>query len=180
MYKYQKYLLIITFFMYLILSACNEYIPPTSSTSVPILVSDMSNTVGQIVYEGKITLYADVEAKDNPNAFLNLRTGPVSDSSLGNIEFVVSRGGGGAYFYFLQPINGSKANRIGGDKLEPKECLDAIPVLTEGNIPGIKIDDYICAVTDDGYLARMAIQDIDMSKISKGWVEIAVTTWEIP
>ena len=176
--KRQKHLLIIIFLTFWISSACDGNTLPVSNIPSPTPVSKMSSFAGQIVYQGKIKLHADVET-NNPDAFLNLKTGVISDASLGDIELVISRGGGGTYFYFLQPVNGTKANRIDTGKPGLKGCLDTASVLTNGNIPGIKIGDYICAVTNDGYLAQIIIQDIDMSKIANGWLEIAIITWKI-
>ena len=173
MYTHKQYLLMCIFIL-MYLSSCNKYTDTTNS------IPETPRVVMQPVQEGNIKLYFDLEMKDNPNASLDLETVTVLNSALGDIKFIVSRGGGGAYFYFLQPTNGAKANFVSKSAPELDGCLDMIPSLTIGNIPEIETGTYICAITTQGYLAQIQVQDMDISGISKGWIELAIITWRIP
>lgn len=147
----------------LVLCACTAKLQdhPRNELTVP---TNTSSPKGAI-----IRLYTSLDQTYAPNSSINLSTGRITSPDDGDIQFTLSRGGGGVYFYALQPINGAKSNSVGNTNPGFDGCNQVASKLTTGAIPEILLGNFICITTEQGLLVQMEIQDMNLNE---GWIEI--------
>jgi hypothetical protein len=160
----------------LIMASC--YGPIGKNNAIPLTPEDSYGATSLITQEN-IRLYVDFERYEaSENLALDLETGLLTKSIDADIEFAVSRGGGGLYFYFLQPINGARANFVSKTQPEKEGCMEAEPTLTIGNIPQIESGNYICAITNQNNLAQIKIEEVNLTGQDQKWIDLSFSTWE--
>jgi hypothetical protein len=158
--------------------SCNGLTPTGNDGTVSLMSGDFNGTTSSISRED-IRLYVDFETYEaSEHLALDLETGLLTESKDADIEFAVSRGGGGIYFYFLQPINGARANFVSKTQPEKDSCLETEPLLTIGNIPEIERGNYICLITTQNNLAQIKIEDVNLTAQGQKWIELSFSTWK--
>ncbi len=125
------------------------------------------------VVSGSVTLLADAALLEKPEAYLDLDTGEQRIAE-GDIRFVVS--GGSMIFYTLEPVNGGRAASMGPEAPGLDGCQEAVASLSEGNIPEIVAGYYVCAITNQGRLAQLWIDEVNPQ--GKNSLQISFITWE--
>ncbi len=162
------------------MASCNDLVPTVNdnATSLTLDISNSSNTASLISQEN-IRLYVDFETYEaSENLALDLESGLLTKSEDADIELAVSRGGGGIYFYFLQPINSARANFVGKTQPEKEGCLEIESMLTIGNIPQIESGNYICVSTNQNHLSQIKIENINLTGQDQKWIELSFSTWK--
>lgn len=143
------------------------------------LTPEDSYSATSLITQENVRLYVDFEMYEAAeNLALDLETGLLTKSTDADIKFVVSRGGGGMYFYFLQPINGARANFVSKTQPEKEGCMEVEPTLTAGNVPEIESGNYICAITNQNSVAQIKIEGINLTGQDRKWIELSFLTWK--
>ncbi len=125
------------------------------------------------IVSGSITLFADAALLEKPEAYLDLDTGEQRITE-GDIRFVVS--GGSMIFYTLEPVNGGRAAAMGAEAPGLDGCQQAAASLSKGNIPEIVAGHYVCAITNQGRLAQLRIDEVNPQ--GKNSLQVSFITWE--
>lgn len=128
-----------------------------------------------IYQNGSAKLYATFDSAINSTSFLDLDSGTVSDSDASDIQFVISRGGGGMYFYYLVPSNGAKVGLMGRTEPSSNMCQQSASSFASTSIDVVVSGTYICVVTNQERLARVLIED---TNLPDGSIRLSFITWE--
>lgn len=130
-----------------------------------------------ILQDGFIRLQADLLVPYNSGASLDLDTNSTPINTIeADIQFSVSRGGGGMYFYFLLPVNGARASAIGMTEPSLDGCQETVGNLLTASIDNISVGMYLCVTSSEGRLAQLHIED---ANFTEGWIEVSFLTWDI-
>lgn len=164
--------------------------PTQSLTPTPIVLmptvttliteSVVTPTFNPIYSKAAIQLFSEEFSVVKNSSQLELDPSGDNEQEVADVEFRITRSGGGDYyFFFLFPINGASV-WFWGDKtpnfkncmVEPPEFSNRAPV--DKVLPGA----YICVITSQGNVGRIHVTD---TNLPEGWVKLDFDTWlEVP
>lgn len=144
-------------------------VTPLASPTSPSQPTGTADTSIAVLRQGQAQLISETA-----DAHLNL-DGDLSDISESDLEFVLSRGGGGSYFAFLVSLNGARFQEMGSVEPGFGDCRAEDMDLDEGSTGNLRVGDHYCVVTSESNLARVRIEEIELSESQ---ITVSFIVWQ--
>lgn len=147
---------------------------PTATISIPEII--MTPTLYPIYSRRAIQLFSEEFSVVKNSSQLELDQLGNNEQEVTDVEFRITRSGGGDYYFFLLfPINGASVWFSEGDTPNLKNCMVEPPEFSN-RAPVDKIfpGAYICMITSQGNLGQIHVTE---TNLPEGWVKLDFDTW---
>lgn len=126
--------------------------------------------------QGSFTLLGDPTFDDLLSSCFDLDIGEMTDTNEADICFGTSIGS--TVFYMLSPVNNASAKTMGFTQPNLEDCKDSLDKFTQGAIPELEINSYICILTSQQKVSLLKIKT--SRRISATGIELTIEflTWK--
>ena len=126
--------------------------------------------------QGSFTLLGDPTSNDLSSSCFDLDNGEPTDTSKSDICFGASIGS--TVFYVLSPVNNASAKIMSLTQPNLEGCKSELDKFSQGNIPELEVNNYICILTNQQQYALLNIKA--SRRVSATGIELTIEfiTWE--
>ena len=149
---------------------------PTPTATISIPESIMTPTLAPIYSRVAIQLFSEEFSVVKNSSQLELDPLGDNEQEVTDVEFRITRSGGGDYYFFLLfPINSASVWFWEGDTPNLKNCMVEPPEFSNrASVDKIFPGAYICVVTSQGNIGRIHVTE---TNLPEGWVKLDFDTW---
>ena len=151
-------------------------IVPTPTATISNAESIMTPSFNPIYSGTAVQLYSEEFSVVKNSSQLELDPSGDNEQEVADVEFRITRSGGGDYYFFwLFPLNGARLLYWGENIPQIGDCKNELPNFLDGvAVDKVFPGAYICVITSQGNFGRIHVTE---TNLPEGWVKLDFDTW---